>query len=471
MPQTRSRIRWHRPSLPAEESFTIMRATAPAPLVEREAVRRMILRVGIPVVEGATTAKEYAIGLLQLAAEVEHALLAQYLYAAFSLPNEFASDSVNYHRTLMNIAIQEMGHLTTVQNLLLLLGGRDAFYMQRDLIREDSDKNPIPFVLEPISKASLAKYVAAEKPAKVPPELAEKVDELVELAEQDSGVETHRVGVIYEVLKWIFSPPAASPEPVNFSSLAPLPEKPHITDADLQDNLIVVPEFEALRPEWRVNAVENVILEPVHTVAEAREVLDGIARQGEGLTNGGPSHFTEFMAIVAAFEAGTISVKSMPKAPTLNNGETGELISHRYTRLWVEVFNSQYNLLVLAIYHALVTPRPDDGSQGLRAALASMSIHSMRRVVHPIADLISSLPLREDGGPDKAGPSFALDASILNSNNDADLVAQHIRLLDGLKSLYSTIEASADFPSFPNHANTLINLRNTDQARRNLFPT
>ena len=278
------------------------------------------------------------------------------------------------------------------------------------------------------------------------------------------------MGVIYEVLKWIFSPPAASPEPINFSSLAPLPAKPHITDADLQGNLIVVPEFEALREEWGVNR-EDVILEPVHTVAEAREVLDGIARQGEGLTNGGPSHFTEFMTVVAAFEAGIISVKSMPKAPTLNNGETGELISHPYTRLWVEVFNSQYNLLVLAIYHALVTPRPDDGSQGLRAALAAMSIRSMRRVIHPIADLISSLPLREDGGTDKAGPSFALDASILNSDNDSDLVAQHIRLLDGLKSLYSAIESSADFPSFPNHANTLANLRNIDQARRNLFPT
>jgi Ferritin-like len=466
MPQTETRIRWHRPSQLPEASF-MTSAGAPAALTEREAMRRLVLRVGVPVVEGAASAKEYAIGLLKLAAEVEHALLVQYLYAAFSLPNETAPDSVNYHLRLMVIAIQEMGHLMTVQNLLLLLGGRDGFYMQRDLIRENSEKNPIPYVLEPISKASLAKYVAAEKPAQVPLEIKEKVDELVALAEHDSGVETHRVGVLYELLKWIFKSPDDA-EPIDFSSLAPLPAKPHITDADLQENLLVAPKFEALREEWGVH-VEDVILEPVHTVAEVRDVLDGIARQGEGLTNGGPSHFTEFMAIVAAFEAGIISVKSMPKAPSLINEGAG-LISHPYTRLWAEVFNSQYNLLVLAIYHALVTPRPDDESQGLRSALAKTSIRSMRRVIHPLADLISSLPLRADGGPDKAGPSFALEASILNSNNDVALVAQHIRMLDGLKSLYSAIESSPDFPSFPNHANTIANLRNADQALRNLFP-
>src|SRR5688500_2080280 len=223
MPQTRSRIRWHQPSLPATERFTIRTATAPAPVTEREAVRQMILRVGIPVVEGAETAKEFAIGLLKLAAEVEHALMVQYLYAAFSLPDDEESSEL-YRRRLLSIATQEMGHLTTMQNLLLLLGGRDAFYMQRDLLREESEKNPIPFVLEPVSKASLAKYVAAEKPAQVPPDLVAKVDELVELAEHDSGVDTHRVGVIFELLKWIFTPPGAAPGSIAFSSYAPLPE-------------------------------------------------------------------------------------------------------------------------------------------------------------------------------------------------------------------------------------------------------
>ena len=459
MQQRPSRIRWHRPSAEALERLASREAAiVPPELAERDAVRRMVLSVGIPLVEGAETAKDYAIGLLKLTAEVEHALMVQYLYAAFSLQD---------NRRVLAIATQEMGHLTTIQNLLLLLGGRDAIYMQRDLIREVSEHNPIPFVLEPVSKVSLAKYVAAEKPATVPPELQAKVDELVQLAEADAGVETNRVGVIFELLKWVFQPPGAVDGDIDFAEFAPLPEKPHLSDEDLLDHVQDLPLFEAIADEWKADG-QGVILDPVHTRADALEVLDQIARQGEGLTDGEASHFSEFMAIVASFEAGNVSVKSMPKAPTLDAGP-GQPISHLYSKLWCEVFNLQYELLVLTIYHALVTPRPNDGSEALRAGLASEAIRRMRTVIHPLADIITSLPLNEDGGTEKAGPTFSLDASILESNKESDLVAQHIRMLDALLNLYVAIESSPDFASFPDHENTVANLRNSDKKLRNLI--
>ncbi|MFZ0750122.1 MAG: ferritin-like domain-containing protein, partial [Pyrinomonadaceae bacterium] len=426
----------------AAESLSLREGIVAPPSAESDAVRQMVLSVGIPLVEGAETAKEYAIGLLKLTAEVEHALMVQYLYAAFSLKDK---------RRVLAIAVQEMGHLTTIQNLLLLLGGRDAIYMQRDLIREGSEQNPIPFVLEPISKVSLAKYVAAEKPATVPPDMEAKVAELVQLAEADAGVETHRVGIIFELLKWVFLPPETEGEDIDFALLAPLPEKPHLSDQDLQDHLQDVPMFEALAvEEWEVFD-EDVILPTVRTRAEALDALDKIARQGEGLSNGGPSHFTEFMAIVASFEAGNISVKPVPKAPTLGAGP-GQPILHPYSRLWCEVFNWQYNLLVLSIYHALITARPNDGSEALRAGLTRTALFSMRQVIDPLAVLITSLPLNTDGGAGRAGPTFDLDASILESNSEPDLVAQHIRMLDALTSVYGAIELSPDFTSFPAHA-------------------
>ena len=247
-----TRVRWHQPeSLPVkEESARLIRAAAPIS-DDRNALLDMLLLVGIPVVEGADTASQYAVELLKLAAEVEHALMVQYLYAAASLPDEPGADSVNYHGKLMDVAIQEMGHLATVQNLLLLVGGRDALYMQRDAMRQISDKNPIPFVLEPISKGSLAKYVAAEMPGQVPPELAVKVDELVRLASKSAGVDTHRVGVIYELLAWIFTPPRESEGKVDFAALAPLPKEPHLRDDDLSDAL-EIEQHEALPEEWHV---------------------------------------------------------------------------------------------------------------------------------------------------------------------------------------------------------------------------
>ena len=470
MQRSPTRIRWHQPLPSAMEGLERAAASGLPVAGDRDVVREMLLRVGIPVVEGVGTAREFAIELLKLAAEVEHALMVQYLYAATSLPDQPGPDSVNYHEKLLDVAVQEMGHLATLQNLLLLLGGRKAFYMQRDIIREASEKNPIPFVLEPINKTSLAKYVAAEKPAQVPPELEAKVDELVKLAEQDAGVDTHRVGAIYELLRWMFTPPEEASKGIDYAMFAPLPANPHFSDEDLRE-LSEVTEYEALADEWQVFE-EDVILATTHTSAEARDAIDRIAEQGEGLTDRSHSHFAEFMQMVAAFEAGNIAVNPIATSPTLgtHGGQGGEVISYPYTQLWGEVFSLQYSLLVLTIYHTLVTPRSSDGSADLRGALASLALRGMRRVIGPVSDLVASLPLRDDGSSDNAGPPYDLDASILQSDEDHELVAQHIRMLDRLASGYAAIESSPDFPSHLDHANTLANLRGFDKQRRDLFP-
>ena len=72
--------------------------------------------------------------LLESAAEVEHALMVQYLYAAYSLKGKVKSATLtrpgdwddesgqSWPLTLLAIAREEMGHLMTVENLLLLLG-------------------------------------------------------------------------------------------------------------------------------------------------------------------------------------------------------------------------------------------------------------------------------------------------------------------------------------------------------------
>ena len=70
----------------------------------------------------------YLVQLLHIASSIEHALLVQYLYAAYSLSSENLSqpddlNKVNVWRNLiLSIAKEEMGHLATVQNLLRFLG-------------------------------------------------------------------------------------------------------------------------------------------------------------------------------------------------------------------------------------------------------------------------------------------------------------------------------------------------------------
>ena len=105
------------------------------------------------------------IRLLREASEVEHALMAQYLYGAFSLKPAYASiagyGSPNSN-DLLGVGIQEMQHLGQVNALLMAL---DA---SPHLIRQDfpyqQDIYPFEFNLEPLTQASLAKYVYTEAP-------------------------------------------------------------------------------------------------------------------------------------------------------------------------------------------------------------------------------------------------------------------------------------------------------------------
>jgi hypothetical protein len=103
--------------------------------------------------------------LLHVAAEIEHALMTQYLYAAFSVKpiyQAIAGHGAPNSNDLLGVAIQEMQHLGKVNQLLVALGAGPT------LIREDfpyePDIYPFPFHLEPLSRASLAKYVWTEAP-------------------------------------------------------------------------------------------------------------------------------------------------------------------------------------------------------------------------------------------------------------------------------------------------------------------
>jgi hypothetical protein len=104
--------------------------------------------------------------LLREASEIEHALLVQYLYGAFSVkpayPLIVGFGLPNAH-DLLGVAVQEMQHLNGVNQMLGDLAAAP------NLIRQDfpyePDIYPFPLNLEPLSSNSLAKYVYTEAPA------------------------------------------------------------------------------------------------------------------------------------------------------------------------------------------------------------------------------------------------------------------------------------------------------------------
>jgi hypothetical protein len=103
--------------------------------------------------------------LLREAANIEHALMVQYLFAAFSLKPayaELAGSADDSNATLIGIAVQEMRHFARVNELLVAIGAAP------NLDREDfpfrTDIYPFVLELEPLTLDSVAKYVTAEAP-------------------------------------------------------------------------------------------------------------------------------------------------------------------------------------------------------------------------------------------------------------------------------------------------------------------
>ncbi len=82
-----------------------------------------------------TGSREQLLHLLAEAAEIEHTLMCSYLYAAFSLKRrgeagltDEQGDAVErWRKAIMDVAIEEMGHLLLVANLTLAVGGRPHF--------------------------------------------------------------------------------------------------------------------------------------------------------------------------------------------------------------------------------------------------------------------------------------------------------------------------------------------------------
>jgi len=105
--------------------------------------------------------------LLREAAEIEHGLMIQYLYAAFSLKPAYAeitgAGDPNAE-TLLGVAIQEMQHLGVVNRLIVALGGNPV--LSRQDFPYEPDIYPFPMSLEPLSRRTAAQYAYTEAPGK-----------------------------------------------------------------------------------------------------------------------------------------------------------------------------------------------------------------------------------------------------------------------------------------------------------------
>lgn len=373
--------------------------------------------------------RERATYLLHIGAEVEHALMDQYLYAAYSLGGPHLDPAQQaltnkWKATILEIAREEMGHLATVENILTLIGGPLSFERQDYPI--PADLYPFSFELEPLTKRSLGKYVLAEMPNEEVIEklgLQEEIDEIEKyVGLENNRTEIHRVGVIYEAIMALFTAPPVPKDPK--------PEPPSfIASSDIQAESI---RFQVNPSAWGLG-YQNILIDTAVDRRSALDAIKNISLQGEGsdIENFDASHFGKFLKIYREFpyEEEWKPAKNVARNPTTDIYAPPERrITNEVALRWAGLFNLRYRMLLMYLAHAFRLEAPLRASgRTPRGLLLSWTFGEMYNL-RSITEILMTLPMN-DSTDVLAGPPFEMPYSLALGARDPDRWRLHRDLL------------------------------------------
>ena len=351
------------------------------------------------------TREELVIALTE-AAELEHGLLAQYLFAAYSMKKSVAEglgpaqcEKVRrWERVVLSVAREEMAHLGTVCNMLTAIGGsprfgRPNFPQGRTGVFHKLGRRayPFDFQLERFGTSSLDRFIAAETPAD------QRSDDTLELLAPDP-LEFDRLGELYRQIADAF---------VRLDrQLTARRERLFIGPARAQD-----------ASDWSL----NMRLHPVTDVASARRAIAFIVVEGEGspqdLAN---SHYQRFVDIRAELQAeldaspGFAPARPVAITPlTREHRDAGDgpftlIAAGTPAAAVADLFNAVYatTLLMLVQFYDFGGESPAQ-----RAGLQASARQAMSAVVRPVAEILTALPIAA-GSAENAGPGFELHTDV-----------------------------------------------------------
>ncbi|GAC1650519.1 MAG: ferritin-like protein [Herpetosiphon sp.] len=354
--------------------------------------------------------------LLDYAAELEHGLCCQYLYAAFSLKSD-PSEGVTWEQLnaisdwaqkILMIARMEMEHLSLVCNLLAALGG--APHMVRPNFPQGALYFPIGFELEKFSEATIKRFICYERPDVVPPgEDTCNDDALLRMAVQrpreTPRVAFETVGELYEKIRQ-----AIVRMPLSDRELFIGPPKAQRTGYDLRVNF---PRMGALGGVW------DVTLFPITDRKSAVKAIDLILEQGEGTPHHHEfTHYNFFRQILAELtalkqsEPGFEPARNLIANPTLEShfdAPHANKVTNPAAMELMSVFNEAYELLLLLLLRFF---GPGDETPNEYTALEYLLFPIMTTVLRPLSEFLVHMPAHEPATDVLAGPSFETNRTI-----------------------------------------------------------
>ncbi|HEY3036288.1 MAG TPA: ferritin-like domain-containing protein, partial [Streptosporangiaceae bacterium] len=348
--------------------------------------------------------REALIYMLCEAAELEHAIMCQYLFAAFSLKQradegltgEELAAVTRWRRQVSHVATQEMLHLALVQNLLSAVGAAPHF--ARPNLPAPASHYPagVQLALLPFGEPALRHFMFLERP------------EGMDLADADGLAAVGR------------AQPALSqgdivPRGQDFATVGHLYRSIEAGFVRLADKygegwlFVGPPRAQATAEYFRWPE-----LVAVTDLASARRAIEEILEQGEGARgHWRDAHFGQFVEILDEYEQmrearpGFDPVRAVIAAnvrPPERDVEV-PLITDPLTALVMDLFNVSYEIL-LQIFERYFAHTEETDAQ--LKVLADATVALMVRVIKPLGDLITALPAGPGYEGRTAGPSFEL---------------------------------------------------------------
>src|SRR5215468_3603070 len=348
--------------------------------------------------------REALIYMLCEAAELEHAIMCQYLFAAFSLKqtadeglSETELDAViRWRKQVSHVATQEMLPLALVQNMLSAVGA--APHLARPNLPAPASHYPagVQLALLPFGEQALRHFMFLERP------------EGMALDDADGLVAVGRATPVVNERDIV-------PQGQDFATIGHLYRSieaalGHLSELHGEDWLFVGPP----RAQATAGHFRWPELVAVTDLASACRAIEEILEQGEGPRgHWRDAHFGQFVAILDEYQQMRAENPAFdPVRPVVAaNVRPCErpvdvaLITDPLTARVTDLFNVVYEILLQTFERYFAHTEESDAQL---TVLADVTLDLMFRGIKPLGDLITKLPAGPEYPGQTAGPSFEL---------------------------------------------------------------
>ena len=371
------------------------------------------------------TTREELIYLLSRAAELEHGLACIYLFAAYSLKNDVSEGGMTdeqaamvrgWRRFLSSVAVEEMGHLAQVSNLLTAIGGAPHFKRTNFPLPPSAYPFGIRLSLEPFSQETIERFVCYEMP-----------ETGILSAQQQALFDPIRARVLaaQDALQTSLEEDEEDcyePFEVDFKTVGEFYHK-------IETGFTHIPEEELFigPPEAQANARFVDLsgdLVAIVDRASACAAIERIVEQGEAPTSDHPdAHFWVFDRVRTQFaeamaRAQQTGIPFEPVRPVVSNPMThfyddtsgGIVIHDPLTHEVADLFNVTYDTMLLILLRFFAHTEETEAEL---EHLSRATLRLMTTVIRPLSEALTKLPVDRHRLPGRtAGPGFGYNRDI-----------------------------------------------------------